>query len=249
MPRLTALCASIIGAGALVGVLLANGPVSDAARAQTMGMPPGAPAGPMMGGGMMGGAATTTEPAPAAPSITVTRQVREVEPGEDVVVDVVNGATLQLQNGVDGQVFVRLQGVILPREYVRLRSDWTKFEGTGDPWDWRRFDGLLYKEALVPDIETYRQGEDELRAFVMDTVVNKTVKVTKVGDFTQANGKIIPSVRVTYTRPEILIGQNTGPFDLNEQVVAKTKALGLWNCMWDRGKPKKFDCSTQRWAN
>ena len=83
----------------------------------------------------------------------------------------------------------------------------------------------------------------------MDTVVNRTVTVEKVGDFLQANGKTIPAVKITYTRPEILIGQDTGPFDLNAEVIAKTKALGLWNCMWDRGKQKAFDCSTQRWAN
>lgn len=198
---------------------------------------------------MMGGAAAApAEVAPAAPAITITRQVKELGEGEDVVVDVVNGATLQLQNGVDGQVFVRLDGVILPRESVRLRSDWAKVEGSGDPWDWRRFDGLLYKKAIIPDIETYRQGEDELRAFVLDTIGNRTVQVEKVGDFLQANGKTIPAVRVTYTRPQILIGQDTGPFDLNAEVIAKTKALGLWNCMWDNGRPKKFNSSTQTWA-
>lgn len=261
MRRLAGLCASIIGVGALVGVLLAQGPADDVARAQT-GMPaaPSAPGaagtGAMMGGGMMGGGmmgmggAAATDAAPAAPTVTVTRQVKDdLAEGDDVVVDVVNGATLQLQNGVDGQVFVRLDGVVLPRESVRLRSDWTKVEGTGDPWDWRRFDGALYKDATIPDIETYRKGEDELRAFVMDTVVNRTVTVEKVGDFLQANGKTIPAVKITYTRPEILIGQDTSPFDLNAEVIAKTKALGLWNCMWDRGKPKAFDCSTQRWAN
>ncbi len=44
----------------------------------------------------------------------------------------------------------------------------------------------------------------------MDTVVNRTVTVEKVGDFLQANGKTIPAVKITYTRPEILMGQDTG---------------------------------------
>ena len=55
MRRLAGLCASIIGVGALVGVLLAQGPADDVARAQT-GMPaaPSAP-GAAGTGAMMGG--------------------------------------------------------------------------------------------------------------------------------------------------------------------------------------------------
>jgi hypothetical protein len=253
MRKVTAICASIIGLGALLGVLLAQGGPGDVALAQDTGGGGAMPGGGMMGGmgmsGMPGMGGGTEEEAAPAVTVTTTRHQREVGAGEDVVVDVVNGATLQLQNGVDGFQFVRLDGVVLPREYVRMRSDWALLEGSGDPWDWRRHGGLFYEEAISPDIETYREGDDELRAFVMNAVVNKTVRVEKVGDFLQANGQTIPAVRVTYQVPQVMLGQDTGPFDLNEQVIAETKALGLWNCMWDDGKPKEFDCSTQSWAD
>jgi len=180
--------------------------------------------------------------------MTAKRGRHEVPEGQDVVSDVINGGLLTLEKLGP----VHLAGVVLPREYVTRRSDYLAVEGTHPEGDWRRYNGMLYDDAKMPSLYTYRVGDDELRAFVFYAIVNRVVEVEEVGKYEvavpDADAIEIPDVVVKYTLPAVLKSDDTGPFNLNEQVIAKTKSLGLWQCQWDEGNPKPFDCTTQTWA-
>jgi len=263
MQRIAVICALLLAVGIAVG-LASHHPYdgSGVVRAQTgsggaaagggasggagAGAGAGAaPAAPMGAGAGAGGAAGA---AAAGLAMTAQRGKHQVEEGQDVVSDVINGSLLTLEQGGP----VHLAGVVLPREYVTRRSDYVAVEGTHPEGDWRRYNGMLYDEAKMPSLYTYRVGDDELRAFVFYTIVNRVVEVQEVGKYdvpVPGGDEIdIPDVVLTYSLPAVLKSDDTGPFNLNDQVIAKTKALGLWQCQWDHGNPKAFDCTTQTWA-
>jgi hypothetical protein len=320
--------AVILGAAALLAVL-AGWPSGQAPviHAQTMGGGAAAEAGAAQAGGLTGppgagaaaGGAAAGGAAAAAPTAKRGSAAARLAEGKDIVVDVINGSLLVLQKRGP----VHLVGVTLPREYLVRRSDYRKFEGTFPEGDWRRFNGLLYKDALIPDIDTYGKGEDELRGYVFDLVRNRVVEIQESGEYTlpysaewpqyqgsgtpvtgappaeappaapggdagaaagpagapPAGGGVaaptapgaggpsgggelplqgwqtlkkgdkVPEVTLRFSVPQILKSDSTGPFCLNDMVVAKTKALGLWNCLWDTGFPEKYDCTKQKWAD
>lgn len=255
-----AMCLAVAG---LVAYGLGASGSDGAVRAQSGpgagtggGMTGGPPGGGMpggTGGGMPGmgmGATDAAAAAPAAPTFTATRRKRtDLAADQDVVADVVSPAILKL----DTLGYVHLAGVVTPREYFALRSDREHFEGESAPTDtWKRTEGARYKENETPDDYTYNTGEEDLRLFVFATVINKVVKVEKVGEYTLQGAKKewkMPDVVLTFTRPQILTTDSTEPINLNDLVIAETKRIPMHNYQWELGEPARFDATTQSWLN
>jgi hypothetical protein len=248
------LVAYALGASGSDGAVRAqSGPGGGPSGGMSAGPPGGGSGGgmPPMGGGMPGmGAPAAGAEAPAAPTLTATRRKRtDLAADQDVVADVVSPSILKL----DTLGYVHLAGVVTPREYFALRSDREHFEGESAPTStWKRTEGARYKENETPDDYTYNTGEEDLRLFVYSTVINKVVKVEKVGEYTLQGAKKewkMPDVVLTFTRPQILTTDSTDPINLNDLVIAETKQIPMHNNQWELGEPARFDATTQSWLN